>query len=158
MTGTAEDGIFLTMAPGEKKDVLLSVTGENRSADSEESETVRVVTVGTLQRLNDGWGLRYTESDPDGSASQEVDITVLGQRIQMERRGDYSTTMVFEKGKRFDGAYRTPWGDLAMGIYTTRTQFSARGAQGLMRLVYQVDIQGQFTAMHDLTLRFASNE
>ena len=30
--------------------------------------------------------------------------------------------------------------------------------QGILKLVYQVDIQGQFAAMHDLTIRFASNE
>ena len=138
--------------------VLLSVTGENRAADSEESETVRVVTVGKLCRLDPGWKLQYTESDPDGTASQEVVITLSGEQVMMERAGAYSTTMVFEKGRRFDGTYHTPWGELAMGVYTTQVLFTFEKDQGVLRLVYQVDIQGQFAAMHDLTIRFASNE
>ncbi len=158
MTETADERGFLWMTPGDKAGVLLSVIGENRTPDSDETETVRIVTVGTLSRLGDGWRLTYTESDPDGSSSQQVDITVRGGRIQMERTGDCSTTMVFEKGKRFDGSYRTPWGDLSMGIYTTQVSFSPERDKGLLKLVYQVDIQGRFTAMHDLTLSFASND
>ena len=79
-------------------------------------------------------------------------------RAVMERTGDFSTTMVFEKGRRFDGAYRTPWGELAMGIYTVQVNASFGEEQASLRLVYQVDIQGRFTAMHDLTLRLAPNE
>ncbi len=158
MTATADPRPFPGLDVGETLNVLLSVTGENRTADSAESETVRVVTVGQLSRLADGWKLSYTESDPDGSASQQVEIVFEGERAQMERAGAYSTTMVFEKGKRFNGAYHTPWGSLAMGIYTTHVALSFEKQQGVLRLVYQVDLQGRFAAMHDLTIRFASNE
>ncbi len=146
------------MKPGDKKNVLLSVVGENRSPEGGEPETIRVVTVGTLLRECEGWKLCYTESDPEGTASQEVSITVQDRRVIMDRSGDYSTTMVFERGKRFDGAYHTPWGDMAMGIYTIQAGTAFEGAQGSIKLCYQVDIQGQFTAMHDLTLRFAPND
>ena len=146
------------MKSGDSLDVLLSVTGENRSPGGDEPETIRVVTLGTLLRLDEGWELKYIESDPDGNGSQKVVITLTDGRVVMERAGDFSTTMVFEKGRRFDGAYRTPWGDLAMGIYTVQVNTSFGEEQASLRLVYQVDIQGRFTAMHDLTLRFAPNE
>ena len=158
MTATAENSFFLRMKSGESLNVLLSVTGENRTADSDESETVRVVTVGKYTRLPEGWKLQYTESDPDGTASQEIVLTLTGEQAVMERAGAYSTTMVFEKGRRFDGTYHTPWGGLAMGVYTTQVLFTCEKEQGVLKLVYQVDIQGQFAAMHDLTIRFASNE
>ena len=108
------------MKSGDSLDVLLSVTGENRSPGGYEPETIRVVTLGTLRRLDGVW--------------------------------------VLEKGRRFDGAYRTPWGDLAMGIYTVQVSASFGTDQASLRLVYQVDIQGRFTAMHDLTLRLAPND
>ena len=146
------------MKSGDSLDVLLSVTGENRSPGGDEPETIRVVTLGTLLRLDEGWKLDYTESDPDGNGSQQVVITLTDGRAVMERTGDFSTTMVFEKGRRFDGAYRTPWGNLAMGIYTVQVNSSFGADQASLRLVYQVDIQGRFTAMHDLTLRLAPND
>ena len=146
------------MKSGDSLGVLLSVTGENRSPNGDEPETIRVVTLGTLLRLDDGWELKYTESDPDGNGSQKVVITLKGEQAQMERSGAYSTTMVFDKGRRFDGTYHTPWGGLAMGIYTTQVVFTLEKDQGQLKLVYQVDIQGRFTAMHDLTLRLAPNE
>ena len=146
------------MKTGDSVGVLLSVTGENRSPDGDEPETVRVVTLGTLRRLDEGWELKYTESDPEGNGSQQVVITLTEGRVVMERAGDFSTTLVFEKGRRFEGTYRTPWGDLAMGIYTVQVNESFAKEQASLRLVYQVDIQGRFSAMHDLTLRFAPNE
>ena len=87
MTGTADESVFYRLKTGEGMNVLLSVVGENRSADSDESETVRVVTVGKLFRLADGWRITYTESDPDGTSSQEVEITLKGEQAQMERSG-----------------------------------------------------------------------
>ncbi len=138
--------------------VLLSVIGENRSPGEEEPDVIRLVTTGQLKKTPQGHRLTYTETDPESGEGQDIVIDVAGKRVTMTRGGSYGTTMVFEKDRRFDGQYTTPWGNMSMGIYTTRTDFSLNRDEGHLDLDYQVDLQGRFAAMHHLKLHFAPND
>lgn len=136
------------------KQVLLSVTGKAQSPQ-EEGEAVRLLTTGTLTGEKDDWRLRYTETQPDGGGTHEITVTMNRGVVTMERQGDYETSMVFEKGCRFEGSYATPYGALDMGVYATRVKYQVDpSAGGEVSLQYQLDLQGQFAAMHELHIRF----
>jgi len=139
--------------------ILLSVVGENRGADDESPDVIRLVTTGRLSRpAADEYVLAYTETDPDDGRSQDITMTMSPHRITMTRNGPYETTMVFEKDKRFDGWYETPWGSMSMGIFPVKVQFAISESEGMAELEYQVDLQGAFSGMHHLKLRFAPND
>ena len=138
--------------------VLLSVVGENQASGEGEPDVIRLVTTGQLKKTPQGHRLTYTETDPESGEGQDIVIDVSGKRVVMTRGGTFGTTMVFEKDRRFDGQYATPWGNLSMGIYTTRTDFSLSPEEGRLDLDYQVDLQGRYAAMHHLKLRFAPND
>ena len=73
----------------------------------------------------------------------------------MQRSGAFATSMVFDQGRRVEGSYRTPYGDLAMGVYPTHVKYRVQeGPVGEVDLTYQLDLQGQFAAMHELRIRF----
>ena len=73
----------------------------------------------------------------------------------MQRTGAFATSMVFDQGHRFEGNYSTPYGDLAMGVYATHVKYQVEdGPIGEVNLTYQLDLQGQFAAMHELRIRF----
>ena len=73
----------------------------------------------------------------------------------MQRCGDFATSMVFEKGCRFEGSYDTPYGSLDMGVFPTLVRYCVdEEANGEVKLKYQLDLQGQFAAMHELRIRF----
>ena len=138
--------------------VLLSITGKNRAMqDGEEMDAIKLMTTGMLTQKDDGWQLDYDEMDPDGGARQRIRLVMKGGRVSMQRRGEYGTTMVFEKDRRFEGFYHTPYGDLRMGVYATRVHWKVERGQGTVDLQYQLDLQGGFSAVHDLNLRFAQN-
>ena len=138
--------------------VLLSITGKNRAMhDDEELDAIKLMTTGCLKEIRDGWRLDYEEMDPDGGARQQICLLMRGSRVSMQRKGEYGTTMVFEKDRRFEGFYRTPYGDLRMGVYATRVYWKVEKGQGTVDLQYQLDLQGGFSAVHDLSLRFAQN-
>ncbi len=138
-----------------KTQVLLSVTGRAQAPDDENEEAVRLLTTGTLsEEKRDHWRIDYTETQPD-SESHDVTLTMGGGVVTMQRQGPFSTSMVFEKGCRFEGSYETPYGALDMGVFPTLVQYHVdRQAVGEVNLQYQLDLQGHFAAMHELNIRF----
>ncbi len=139
----------------EKTQVLLSVSGWSQTQGDEEADTVRLLTTGTLTGRDDAWRIDYTETQPDSSASHDVVVKMQKGVVTMERLGDYATSMVFEKGRRFEGSYHTPFGALDMGIFSTTVKYNVDEQKpGEVNLKYQLDLQGQFAATHELRIRF----
>ncbi len=136
-----------------KKQVLLSVMGWTRE-DEDRPDIVRLLTTGTLTGDKENWRIDYTETQPDNE-SHDVTLTLGGGVVTMQRTGPMGTSMVFEQGKRFEGSYRTPYGDLDMGVYPTHVKYQVdEAAEGRVDLTYQLDLQGQFAAVHEMRIRF----
>lgn len=137
------------------KQILISVSGWNRDQDSDEEEPIRLLTTGTLRRENGTWRISYAETEPDSQRSS-VTLTLDRGVVTMQRLGEFSSSMVFEKGRRFESSYQTPYGALDMGIYATQVKYRVEdeGPSGEVQLQYQLDLQGQYAAMHDLHIRF----
>lgn len=136
-----------------KQQVLLSVTGWAQD-DNEKSEPIRLLTTGTLSGADDAWRIDYTETQPDDQAHQVV-LTLDKGVVTMQRMGAFSTSMVFEKGHRFEGNYYTPYGALDMGVFATRVKYDVdRENGGEVDLQYQLDLQGQFASVQTLHIRF----
>lgn len=71
----------------------------------------------------------------------------------MRRSGEYATDMVFRTGCRYEGTYRTPYGDMELAVYCTRLRYDLGEDGGEVQLSYQLDLNGSFAAMHDLEMR-----
>ena len=141
-----------------KKKVLLSVTGLVQEAGEDEAnDEMRLVTTGELSGADDSWSLRYTEAQPDGEASHEVVFTMHNGVVTMNRDGDYNTSMIFSKGSRFEGSYHTPFGALEMGVFPTQVKYHVDDDRGEVLLQYQLDIQGQYSSMREMRIRFAAS-
>lgn len=137
------------------KEILISVSGWNREQGSETEEPVRLLTTGTLSGQKDAWRIDYQETEPDSEKSA-VTLTMGKGIVTMQRLGAFSSSLVFQKGHRFEGSYQTPYGALDMGVYPTRVKYQVEedGLNGEVQLQYQLDLQGQFAAMHELQIRF----
>lgn len=134
--------------------VLLSVTGE---AQGQQDGGVHLVTTGTLTPLAKGYKLEYQETQPEDGEVQNISLLMEKGRVMMTRKGLFATSMVFEKGRRFEGIYHTPYGDMDMAIYSTKVSCHLDHDQGDVHLQYQLDLQGQFAAMQDLRLHYVEN-
>ncbi len=122
--------------------------------DDEPADSVRLLTTGTLSGGKDQWRIDYTETQPDNESS-DVILTMGKGVVTMQRTGPFGTSMVFQQGRRYEGTYRTPYGDLSMGVYSTHVKYKVEdGMNGEVNLTYQLDLQGQFAAMHELRIRF----
>lgn len=137
--------------------VLLSVTGHSQQ-DGQPPEGIHLVTTGELRKTKKGFSLKYDETQPDSGETSHITLQLEQNSVTMNRSGDYATSMVFEKGRRFQGSYVTPFGSLDMGIFATKVNYTADEEKGDVSLQYQLDLQGQFVAMHDLQILFVRQE
>lgn len=140
-----------------RKKVLLTVTGM-AGEFGETDEAMRLITTGTLSNEKGQWKLRYTENQPDTKEKRRVTMTMDNGVVTMARDGAWGTNMVFKRGRRFETSYNTPFGAFGMGIFPTQVDYKVDDSgEGEIALRYQLDIQGQFASVNDLTIRFSAN-
>ena len=143
--------------------VLINMVAVSRTDPNsrEPDEPIRMLVPGRLSVENGIYTLRYQETPEteDGIVAppQDITLTLAPDRVTMTREGVFSTTMIFVRGQRFEGAYRTPYGDLDMAVFATKVDCSLAPHAGSVNLQYTLDMQGAFAAMNTMELTYAVN-
>ena len=128
------------------------------SVEGEESETISLITMGELVSMPAGYQLRYEETLDESLSATQVELTLENDVATMCRSGDYEVNMVFRKGHRYEGQYHTPHGTFDLALFCTKINSVADGPEGELYLQYQLDINGQFVAVHQMELHFSPKE
>ena len=144
--------------------VLVTLHSYSKGEHGEKEQPVRLMCHGRMRPTNDGCMLRYEEvqqDDTGATVSTDVILNIQlkdGPRVTMTRMGDYGTTMVFVKDRRFEGVYRTPYGDMEMALFATRVDVELGEDKGSVYLEYQLDFAGGFASMHTMQLEYTASE
>ena len=106
--------------------------------------------------------IQYAESQQDEETGKiiqsDIMLSLRDGTITMERKGDFSNTMVFSRGQRFEGIYRTPYGEMDMAVYTKEAACHFGSTEGSMHLKYQLNIQGNYTSSNELHLEYKADQ
>ena len=62
------------------------------------------------------------------------------------------------KDRRFEGAYRTPFGDMEMALYATQVNVNLGEDRGSVFLEYQLEFQGGYMSMHTMQLEYVASD
>ena len=124
---------------------------------------IQFMTVGNLYYSDpDDVMLQYVESQQDEETGEitnsDISLTLRDGRITMERKGDFSNTMVFAKGQRFEGVYHTPYGEMDMAVFTREAACRFGRSEGNVHLKYQLNIQGNYASTNELHLEYRSEQ
>jgi len=142
--------------------VLVTLLGAAKNEQGETEEPIRLMTTGELKATPNGYILRYQESqtdDSDGSVmTQDIVLMMQPGRVSMNRLGDFRTSMVFVKDRRFEGVYRTPYGDMDMALFATQVDVDLGEDRGGVYLEYQLDFAGGFASMHTMQLEYVASD
>ncbi|MDD3214265.1 MAG: DUF1934 domain-containing protein, partial [Eubacteriales bacterium] len=85
---------------------------------------------------------------------QKIELRISPDSVIMSRKGAFNANMVFMKGQRYESQYQTPYGVLDMALFCTKAEYSSDEEGGELQLQYQLDLSGQFAAMHDMKLHW----
>ena len=134
--------------------VIVTLQSYARGERGEKEQPIRLMCRGRMRPTSDGCMLRYQEIQQEDANSapvtQDVILTIQTgstPRVTMNRLGDYGTTMVFVKDRRFEGAYHTPYGDLGLALYAMQVHCRVNEDHGSVHLEYQLDMQGSYSAV-----------
>ena len=124
---------------------------------------IQFMTVGNLSYTNkDEAQLDYAESQQDEETGEiltsDISLSLRNGKITMERKGEFSNTMVFAKGQRFEGVYHTPYGEMDMAVFTKEAACKFGKTEGNIHLKYQLNIQGNYTSTNELHLEYKAGK
>ena len=124
---------------------------------------IQFMTVGNLSYTNkDEARLDYAESQQDEDTGEiltsDISLSLRNGKITMERKGDFSNTMVFAKGQRFEGVYHTPYGEMDMAVFTKEAACKFGKTEGNIHLIYQLNIQGNYTSTNEPHLEYKAGK
>lgn len=133
------------------KDIMLKIIGKKiesrmESKPNDPTGQVEFITEGRFYEKGDSLYLIYDETDPEGFEDCTTSLKITGDHIKMKRYGDelgMSTSIEFEKGKRFSGIYDTPYGPFEMEVLTNdiRNNILNKG-EGSLDIDYDISLKG----------------
>lgn len=108
------------------KDVLVSISGLQMAVNDMESnddEPIEILIAATYF-FKDGTHYIFFEEVEEGiSQVTKTQIRITGkQSLEVIKKGVSNTHMIFEKNQNHRCYYKTPYGQLNLGIYTNKIQ------------------------------------
>ena len=132
--------------------VLISISSIAHREEVSEDEKMTMLVPGELELDETRAIICYEETLDESMPPQKVEVVVEDESATMTRGGAYATQMVFRMGCRYEGQYRTPYGNMDLAVYSTRVNYDLGEDGGALDLSYQLDLNGRFAAMHDMDL------
>ncbi|MDR0817878.1 MAG: DUF1934 domain-containing protein [Clostridiales Family XIII bacterium] len=131
------------------KDIILKIMGNQFAPDGSgdtDPEGMEFITEGRFYRKGSSLYLVYEESEFSGMEGCTTSLKITGDRVRMKRYGDeasFDTSIEFEKGKRYNGWYDTPFGSVEMEVLTDDVRNSIKSSgEGSLEVDYHVSLKG----------------
>lgn len=127
------------------KDVLVSISGlhQDVAADpaEEENEPIEVVTPGSYYCRNGKHYVIYDEvaEGTPGVTKNQIKITE-DKSIEIIKRGNSNSHMIFEKNKKNLTCYQTPYGQMMIGVNTRSMEITVTEKRINVSVDYELDV------------------
>ena len=122
------------------KDVIISIQGKQNEPNGEDN-IIELETDGVFAFENGEGLLSYMESELTGLDGTKTSFNISPLGVVMTREGSLNSRMFFEKGKKHNFLYETPYGSATLGVDTTDISMNFDEHGGNMEINYVVDFQ-----------------
>ena len=120
-----------------KKDAVIRIVSKQRTENGDNTSEMSVV--GTVTYEDDKSVIEYIENNAETGA-EDTAITVFNNdTVSIVRNGQFSSEMTVEKNNRHLTFYRTPYGELTMGIYGNQVEWSRDDKGATLKMRYSLD-------------------
>ena len=133
-----------------KRDAIIRIVSLQRTENGDNSGEMTVT--GTYYCEDEKVIIEYTENNEE-TGPEETTITVLNENtVSIVRNGQFSSEMTVEKSARHLTFYRTPYGELTMGIYGTNVDYSKDEKGATLKLKYELDFNNGFISENTMKI------
>lgn len=112
-----------------------------QNCDEDEPDVLDFLTDGEYSFSNEVGQLNYEETEVTGMNGTKTSLTILPDRVIVDRRGSINSRMEFAEGERNSFLYSTPFGQATMSLNTRsiRRNFNENGGRAEIEYVIDVD-------------------
>ncbi|QAT49210.1 DUF1934 domain-containing protein [Caproiciproducens sp. NJN-50] len=143
-----------------QENYLISIKGRQRVDD--ETGEVELTTFGTYVRRGDSRYIVYKEYTSEDKNRTRTSILKIdgGNKVTLMRGGEDSTRLILERGKRHLCQYDTEFGNMMIGVFTSRVQSELNDLGGKLEVSYTLDINSSLSSQNEIfiTIKEANNK
>ena len=135
-----------------QENYLISIKG-SQNVEGEVGE-VELTTLGSYMKRGGCRYIVYKEYASEEVPSERTSILKIdgSSRLTLMRRGGDSTRLILENGKRHFCQYDTGYGNLMIGIFTSRLDTDLNDAGGSLNVSYTLDINSALSSTNELSI------
>lgn len=140
-----------------EQNVVISICG-TQTCPGEEPQVIELTTVGSMVTDQDSLRISYEETEVTGLDGVTTTFVVLPDRVELQRVGTLTSTMVFEPGKKHESLYDLGFGAMLLGIYpkTVRSTLGAQGGQLYVDYTVEIEHEAVGTNTYEIEVRLAN--
>jgi uncharacterized beta-barrel protein YwiB (DUF1934 family) len=135
-----------------RENYLISIKGRQK-VDGEVGE-VELTTLGSYVKRGASRYIVYKEYASDDNSSSRTSILKIDGsfRLTLMRKGGDNTRLILENGKRHLCQYDTGYGNMMIGIFTSRLDSELGDAGGSLQVSYTLDINSNLSSLNELSI------
>lgn len=135
-----------------KRNVTISVQGE-QFYEGMEPDRSELLTEGTLEKTEQGWQVRYEESELTGMEGTSTMFDITADGVTLRREGAVQSEMHFCRGEISTSAYETPYGSLTVEIGTSLLRAEVDEGGGELEIRYSIAVEHQVTGENRILIQ-----
>ena len=129
---------------------VIRILSKQRTENGDNAGEMSVLGKVTYEK--DKCVIEYIENNEE-TGPEETTVTVFeGDTVSIVRNGQFSSEMMVEKGKRHHTFYKTPYGELTMGIYGSQVDFSRDETGAVLKMRYSLDFNNGFVSENTMII------
>lgn len=137
------------------KEIFVKIRGQQAS-DTDGESTMEFITEAKLYERGDAMYLIYEETELSGIPGCKTRLRLKGDEVHMKRIGQgagIGHEIRFEKGKRYEGLYNTPFGAIELEVLTNKLEntLSPDGG-GQIDIDYSISLKGLLEGRNKLNI------
>ena len=140
------------------EDILVSVKGIHALDPSEKDDEVEIFSAGKYYFKNGKHYILYEEMAEDGSGVVKSRITLRDGCMEVQKKGIFSTKMVFEKDRKNTSWYSTPFGNLMTGVEVTNMNVTEQEELIEIKVDYILEVNYERVADSRICIRVMAKD
>ena len=126
------------------QEVLLTLHGLQTNQGGEDAGQIETVANGDYYKKNDKHYVIYEEITEGFEQPTRNRLKFSEDMVELSRSGPINAHMVFQENKKNLTNYKTPFGQILMGINTKKIQIQEQENHITVEVEYSLDVSGEF--------------
>lgn len=139
------------------KEVLVSIKGLQYSLEDSDGEDQRIETMNRGKyAVKNGHDIIAFDEYYDADITVKNLIKFNDDFVEVNKKGPYNVTMLFEKGRKNYTNYNTPYGAISVGLDTESIKVERTSDAIDVYIIYNMEINGGFLARSEIEIHISS--